>query len=745
MSRALALLVFGALVAALFLTDPPSATRLAGAEVGKALLERADGDVAAFAGGGAGTGAGSPLPKSIATAVSDPESKLHGTLVGALFQSAAARGLPPEVPGGRERLEVLLGGARLASDEDVTWDPMWPAYARQSVLRHLRATCEGLGVDLVVQGLKEPRADGVHVLGTLSQVERELALELRVGTGPTVTASRAWRPIDQLSLLPPLVAIFLAILLRRPVIALFAGVWAGGTLIRFLDGAPSLGAVGGGLRSAFDTYIWSMLREQGKQEIVLFVVFMLAMVGVITRAGGIQGVMEKLATLARDAKRSQIAAWLMGLAVFFDDYANTILVGSTMRPLADKFRVSREKLAYIVDSTAAPVAGISLLSTWIAFEVSTFSPSLPDAELGSNQGYVIFLQTLPYRFYCILTLVFVGLIAFTGRDFGPMLRAERRTRGGKLLRDGAVPMVGEAATRLSAAPGVKIAASTALVPLALFVGTVLGCILYRGGAHELGARLFTIEGVTQVLYAGSGNAPLMYGALVGFVAASLLALRVKLSVRDGLTAAFDSMRSMGVALAILYLAWSLSAVCGDLGTATFLSVSLGDALPWMILPGTLFVLSGAIAFATGTSWGTMTILLPLVVGLAYNLGYDSVDAALGAEAQRAAGLALLVISIGAVLEGAIFGDHCSPISDTTVMSSISTACDHFDHVNTQMPYALLTMAVALICGYFPATFLGWNPFVCLGLGVVVLVVFLRYYGKRTDGEVVTPAPPARAM
>ena len=745
MSRALALLVFGALVAALFLTDPPSATRLAGAEVGKALLAQVEGDTQAFVRSGATTGEVRALPDAITAALYDPEdgAGLQGTLVAALFQSAAARGLPPEVPGGRERLEVLLGGARLLSDEDVKWDPMWPAYARQSVLRQLRAVCEGLGVDLVVQGLKDPRPDGVHVLGSLSQVERELTLALQVGTGPSVTASRTWRPIDQLSLLPPLIAIFLAILLRKPVAALFAGLWAGAALLGFLDGASTASAVGRGLRASFDTYLYGMLREQGKVEIVLFVVFMLAMVGVITRAGGIRGVMERLSGLARDAKRTQVATWLMGLVIFFDDYANTILVGSTMRPLSDKFKVAREKLAYIVDSTAAPVAGISVLSTWIAFEVSTFSPSLPDAELASSQGYAIFLQTLPYRFYCILTLVFVGLVVFTGRDFGPMLTAERRARGGKLLRDGAVPMVGEAATRLEAEPGVRISAVTALVPLFLFVASVLGLIMYRGGAFDLGARLFTVEGATQVLYLGSGNQPLMYGALIGFGAALLLALRAGLRMSLALRSSIDAIRSMGVALAILYLAWSLGKVCEDLGTATFLSVSLGDTLPWMILPATLFGLSGMIAFSTGSSWSTMTILLPLVVGLAYSLGFDSIDAALGMEAQRAAGLALLVISIGAVLEGAIFGDHCSPISDTTVMSSIASASDHIDHVRTQMPYALLTMVTALVCCYFPATFLRWNPFVCLAIGIAALVLFLRVYGKRADAGDSPPAVPVR--
>ncbi len=727
MSRAIALLVFGAVVAALFWTASPRPTRLAVAEVGKVLGQEAPplpsgwpiGDVAA-------------LPPNLV-------EEHAGTLLGALFQSTAVRALAPEVPGGRPRLELLLGGSRMQSDEGGTWDPLWPEQARRSVLRQVRAACENAAVDLVVLGLKFPEPQGVHILGTLSEQTRTLSLELRVGTNPPLTAARPWRPIDQLSLLPPIVAIFLAILLRKPLIALFAGLWAGVTLLFALDGASFAAALAQGLRGAATDYILAEVREEARLQIILFVVFMLAMVGVITRAGGIQGVMQALSGLARDARRSQIATWFMGLAVFFDDYANTILVGSTMRPLAAKFRVSREKLAYIVDSTAAPVAGISILSTWIAFEVSTFAPSLPDAELGSNQGYAIFLETLPYRFYCILTLLFVGMITFTGRDLGPMLRAERRARGGKELRDGAVPMVGEAGTRLEAAPGVRISAWTALVPLALFVGTVLGSILYRGGALELGADLFTVRGVTQVLYGGSGNAPLMYGAIVGFTAALLLGMRARLPLAQALSASLDSLRSMGVAIAILYLAWSLGRVCGDLGTATFLAVSLGDALPWMILPGVLFLLSGAIAFSTGTSWGTMTILLPLVVQLAYQLGFDSVDSGLGFDAQRAAGLALLVVSIGAVLEGAIFGDHCSPISDTTVMSSIATACDHFDHVSTQMPYAILTMTVALTCGYFPATFLGWSPFVCIPLGAAVLFAILRIYGKRADDGAATSA------
>jgi len=740
MTRALALLLFGGLVAALFLTASPSATRLAAAESGKVLLKPV-GDLDALAAFPRRVDGPDvlPLPKGLAEDVAD-EDELKGTLLAALLESPAVRALAPEVEGGRERLELRLGGAQLKSDEEgVAWDPMWPGYVRESMLRQIRSVCEGAGVELIVVGLKTAVKDGVSFDTKLALKKRTLATEMRVADSSAVSAARTWRQIDQLSLLPPLVAIFLAILLRKPIVALFAGLWSGAALIAFFDRGAAFEALAVGLKTSATEYLYTQLVTQGKLQIVLFVVFMLAMVGVITRAGGIQGIMERLSVIARDARRTQIATWFMGLAIFFDDYANTILVGSTMRPITDKFKIAREKLAYIVDSTAAPVAGISILSTWIAFEVSTFSPFLPDAELSSGQGYAVFVQTLPYRFYCILTIVLVGLVVFTGRDFGPMLRAERRARGGQVLREGATPMVGAAATRLEAQAGVRVSAITALVPLALFIGTVLGLIAFHGGAFTMGTRLFTLEGATQVLSVGSGNDKLMWGALVGFAAALLLGFRVGLGLGSALSASFDSLRSMGVALVILYLAWALGAVCEDLGTATFLAVSLGDTLPWMILPTTLFLLSGVIAFSTGSSWSTMTILLPLVVGLAYRLGFDSVDAALGFEAQRAAGLALLVISIGAVLEGAIWGDHCSPISDTTVMSSIASASDHIDHVRTQMPYALLAMVTAIVCGYFPATFLRWNPFVCLALGITVMTVFLMVYGERAEDSPKRPA------
>ncbi len=594
-----------------------------------------------------------------------------------------------------------------------------------SVVRHLRSHAAGLDSPIEFALVEAPDSADVHSVHIeASQSEGYLSLAWTRLDGTHLSANKVWHPPTPLSLLPPLVAIALAIVLRKPVPALFAGVLTGSILARAYGGDSWMLSSALGSLDVFRTHLWNEVVDGDRMRIVAFVVFMLAMVGVITRAGGIRGMMDRIARLASDARRSQIATWCMGLVIFFDDYANTILVGTTMRPLTDHFKVAREKLAYIVDSTAAPVAGVSILSTWIAFEVSTFSTQLPSAGLLAGDGYAVFLQTLPYRFYCLLTLFFVGLVTFTGRDFGPMLKAERRARGGQLLRKGAKPMVGEEATGLQAADHVQAKSSVAILPILLFVFATLAIILHDGGALKRWdeGTLFTLEGMTAVLYDGSGFDPLMWGSLAGFILALIMGFGAGLRISESAQAAWSSLSAMGIGLVILYLAWAIGTICGDLGTAGYLSAILSGNLNPVLLPSVLFALSGFVAFATGSSWSTMTILLPLVVGLAFRLG----------ETADIGGHLMMVISIGAVLEGAIFGDHCSPISDTTVMSSIAAASDHIDHVRTQMPYSLLTMVVAMTVGYMPAAIWGFSPWYSLLIGALILTLALRFFGARAD-------------
>jgi Na+/H+ antiporter NhaC len=659
------------------------------------------------------------------TLVAEPCTELEGGLAVAatLGDVLLGEGVleEPAEPGGDPVLR--LRGFRLQAAQAVDLD--LHQEMMDSIVRHLRSHGAEMESPVEFQVVEDLRSDSNGLLFEGQQGEQGLSLTVTLPGGGLVQAKKSeWRPPTRLSLLPPLVAIALAILLRKPVPALLAGVFAGSILARTHGGESFLSALFPGSIDVGRKYIWNEVVDTKRMMIVSFVIFMLAMVGVVTRAGGIQGLMDRIARLASDARKSQIATWLMGLVIFFDDYANTILVGTTMRPLTDRFKVAREKLAYIVDSTAAPVAGISILSTWIAFEVSTFSTQLPSAGLATGDGYAVFLQTLPYRFYCLFTLFFVGLVVFTGRDFGPMLKAERRARAGQLLREGAKPMVGKEATDLAPAPHVRPRSAVAIWPVLTFVLATLGIILKDGDAlgHWRAGDLFTIEGATAVLYDGSGFAPLMWASLAGYVLALILGAVVGLGPREMLSASWSSLRSMGIGLAILYLAWSIGSICSDLGTAAYLSSILDNALNPLILPLVLFLLSGFVAFATGSSWSTMTILLPLVVGISFRLG----------ESVELGGYMLMVISIGAVLEGAIFGDHCSPISDTTVMSSIASASDHIDHVRTQTPYALVTMVVAMVCGYLPATILGLSPWLSLILGCAVLTGILFLHGQKAD-------------
>ena len=550
---------------------------------------------------------------------------------------------------------------------------------------------------------------------------------------PPLAAENGLESASRLTLLPPLFAIALAFATRRTLLPLVGGVWVGAMMIAWRDGAGWFSP----LRAVWDA-LWIYVIKtsivdpggDGVQSfnlsVIGFVFALVAMVAITIRAGGMAGVARRFQLLARSARATRVATWGMGLAIFFDDYANTLIVGGSMRPLTDRMRVSREKLAWIVDSTAAPVAGLSILSTWVAFEISQFGPHLGAIDLSPDAGYTVFVRTLPYRFYCLLTLVFVGLMCVVGRDYGPMLRAERRAlRTGAVFRPGARPMGAQKTVDAEPKAGVPHQARMALLPVATTLLAIVVLFLREGlGDAAFFGEPWTMDRVRVVLGGVENNTQLLaLASVMGLTVAFALSTSLRrLTVVEAVQAAFAGSRAMFLAVGILLMAWAISRVCGELGTRTYMA-GMAPMISGWALPLGLFLLACAVSFATGSSWSTMGILLPIVIDLAATVGADT---PLGAEG-------MVIISIGAVLDGAIFGDHCSPISDTTILSSTAAGSDHMDHVATQVPYAVSVMLVAVLVGYLPAAF-GVSPGVSLALGVGCLVLLAFGLGQRIEGE-----------
>ncbi len=561
-------------------------------------------------------------------------------------------------------------------------------------------------------------------------VESSAALPLEVRVGEATETVRPHYAPAWYSIVPPLVAILLALIFREVLAALFAGVWLGALAVA---GFNPLAATW----RTVDTFIVPALADDsGQTQIVVFSLLIGGMVGIIARNGGTLGIVEAVSPVATSPRRGKLATWLAGLCIFFDDYANTLIVGTTMRPITDRLRISREKLAYLVDSTAAPVAAIVPVSTWVGYEISLIDQGLqlaaeqnaatnPElaASLASSSAFTVFLTTIPYLFYPLLALVFVGLVCYTNRDLGEMAIAERRAaRGDGLTRPGSTPVTDTANSLLEPAEGAPRRWWNAALPVVTVVFTVL-IGLYVSGSAVTGPGASLMD----VLGEADPYATLLWGSLGGCIVAIALSLAQRiLTLQEALSALVAGMKAMMIAMLVLVMAWSLGAITGEIGTAAFLTQILGDAIPFELIPLLVFVTAAAMAFATGTSWATMAILIPLVIPLTISLGG-------GVGFDGGAGQAILLGATAAVLAGAIFGDHCSPISDTTVLSSTASGCDHVDHVRTQLPYALLVAFVGMAVGNVGTAY-GLPPWLALVLGVVVLWGVLRFWGTSTEAE-----------
>ncbi|GAA0739770.1 Na+/H+ antiporter NhaC family protein [Clostridium oceanicum] len=530
------------------------------------------------------------------------------------------------------------------------------------------------------------------------------------------------------TILPPVIAIVLAFITKNVVISLTIGVISGSFLIQ-IGGTNIFMAI---FNSFLDlvSRILGSLADPWNAGIILQCMVIGGLIALVSKMGGAKAVAESLAKKAKTPRSTQIITWLLGLFVFFDDYANSLIVGPIMRPVADKMKISREKLSFIVDATAAPIAGIALVSTWVGYEISLIKDAYTSIGESTN-AYGLFLSTIPYRFYNILILVFIVAIAYFGKDFGPMLKAERRARlTGKLMDDTAKPMASTESTELEPKEGMKLSVWNAIIPIGILIIAAFAGFYYNGynaimGGEDkalialLQSSPYSLASIRETFGASDASVVLFQAALLASIVAMIMGVsKGAFKVNEAIDTWVTGMKSLVITGVILLLAWSLSGVIKELGTAKFLVSILSNSIPQFLLPSIIFIFGAVISFATGTSYGTMGILMPLTIPLAHAISPE---------------YSYVVMNASAVLTGAIFGDHCSPISDTTIMSSMGSACDHLHHVSTQMVYALTVAGCAILFGYIPVG-LGLPIYIVLPVSIVLLICVVNFVGKRNDVE-----------
>ncbi|EIA4390743.1 Na+/H+ antiporter NhaC family protein [Campylobacter upsaliensis] len=545
-----------------------------------------------------------------------------------------------------------------------------------------------------------------------------------------------------ITLLPPFIAIILAFITKDVILSLFMGVLSGTFLLSLASNIFFVDTIA--LINIYDTlvesfskiisYVLKSTSDPVNAGIILQILCIGGLVALITKMGGAKAIALQFAKRAKTAISAQLNTWFIGLLIFFDDYANLLIVGPIMRPLADKFKISREKFAFIIDSTAAPVAGIAIISTWIGLEVSLIKNAYASIGIDNISAFGIFVETIPYRFYNIFMLFFVALTAIMGREFGSMYAAQIRAK-----TTGQIAPVSKSAALdtaeledqfLAPKDGIEIRAFDAIVPvMTLIILAILG--FYFNGfsvleGEELAnakANPLSFETLRSAFGSADSSIVLFQAALFAAIVAIFIGVRRRIfNIKEAIETWIYGWKTMIFTIVLLLLAWSLSSIVKDLGTSTFITHLLADKLPEFILPATIFVFASLISFAIGTSYGTMGVLMPLAVPLAFEV----------AKLNGLEGEALhhyMVLNISCVLTGAIFGNHCSPISDNVILSSMSAKCDHMEHVRTQIPYALFICAISLFTGYIP-TALGLSVWLVLPLNFILITLLLRIIGKK---------------
>lgn len=455
------------------------------------------------------------------------------------------------------------------------------------------------------------------------------------------------------SILPPLSAIILALITKQVYLSLFFGIWLGWTILSGWN--PLLGFI-----NSIDGII-NVFKEPSNTRVIIFSALVGALIALTQRSGGVQGFVDLIQKkgFIKSRKSAQIFAWVIGVLIFVESSITCLVTGAVSRPIFDKLKISREKLAYICDSTSAPVCMMIPLNAWGAYVIALLT------QAGLKNEISLFISSLPFNFYSIFAILLVPLIAITGIDIGPMRKAELRAmREGKVIADGAMPLVSEEVINIEPKPGIIPKARNMLVPVLTMV-FMMPIGLYITGNGD----------ITK----GSGSTSVLWAVLISIIVAGIMYKVQKiLSIQETIELTLKGMGGL-ISLAVLMtFAFSIGAICNELKTGEYVAQIAQKFLKPSLLPGVIFVTAAFISFSTGTSWGTFAIMMPIAIPTALALNSN------------------LPLVIASVLSGGVFGDHSSPISDTTIISSMASACDHLDHVKTQLPYAIIAALLALV-------------------------------------------------
>lgn len=459
--------------------------------------------------------------------------------------------------------------------------------------------------------------------------------------------------IGWVSILPPLVAIILAIKTRQVFISLAVGIWIGWTIISHWNPIS-------GLAATLNSFV-NVFQDADNTRIILFSAMVGSLIALTQRSGGVNGFVNFLLDRKwiKDRRSAQLLAWIIGVVIFIESSIKILIVGAICRPLFDKLKISREKLAYIADSTSAPICMLIPLNAWGAFVIGLL------ASQGIAEPTKALLQSIPMNFYSIVAVFMVLLIALFKLDLGAMKKAENRVvKEGKLLRDGAVPLMDETVIEMHPIEEKKHLARNLVVPVVIMSIAMPIALIITGKGD-----------ITH----GSGSTAVFWSVMLAIAVAGVMYRFQRLmsmkEIMDMILKGAGGMISLAL---LMMLAFSLGNTCRGLGTGVYVAKVTSSFLNPGLVPALVFAVSAFIAFSTGTSFGTFALMIPLAIPLVNTLDVN------------------LPLVVSAVLGGGVFGDHCSPISDTTMVASMASACDHIDHVNTQLPYALISAGLAFV-------------------------------------------------